>query len=64
MDPQRCGDGRWGSPPLTPTLCHAFSVLSVAYQDRVLRDWFMGNAVPADGAMRELVRRIHEAMLA
>jgi antitoxin CptB len=36
----------------------------LAYQDQVLHDWFMGNAVPADGAMRDLVRRIREAMLA
>ncbi len=36
----------------------------LAYQDQVLHDWFMGNAVPADVAMRDMVRRIHEAMLA
>ena len=27
----------------------------LAYQDQVLHDWFMGHAVPADAAIRDLV---------
>lgn len=30
----------------------------LSYQDQILQDWFIGQAVPADGAMRELVGRI------
>ena len=28
------------------------------YPDQVLIDWFLGNSVPGDGAMRALVARI------
>ena len=36
----------------------------LAYQDQVLHDWFMGHAVPADAAIRDLLQRIRQAMLA
>jgi antitoxin CptB len=35
----------------------------LAYQDQVLHDWFMGHAVPADAAIRDLLQRIRRAML-
>jgi antitoxin CptB len=35
----------------------------LAYQDQVLHDWFMGHAVPADAAIRDLLQRIRQAML-
>ncbi len=36
----------------------------LAYQDQILYDWFMGHAVPADAAIRDLLQRIRRAMLA
>jgi antitoxin CptB len=36
----------------------------LSYQDQVLHDWFMGHAVPADAAIRDLLQRIRQAMLA
>jgi antitoxin CptB len=36
----------------------------LAYQDQILYDWLMGHAVPADHAIRDLVARIRNAMLA
>ena len=32
------------------------------YQDQILHDWLMGQAVPADAAMRRLVGQIRAAM--
>lgn len=35
----------------------------LSYEDQILQDWFIGQAVPADGVMRELVARIKSAAL-
>ncbi|NBC15192.1 MAG: succinate dehydrogenase assembly factor 2 [Gammaproteobacteria bacterium] len=34
----------------------------LGYQDQILHDWLMGQAVPADAAMRRLVGQIRAAM--
>jgi antitoxin CptB len=33
----------------------------LSYQDQILQDWFFGQAVPAEGRLRELVARIRSA---
>jgi len=39
---------------------HAFTRL-LGYQDQILHDWLMGQAVAADRELRELVPRIRDA---
>ena len=34
----------------------------LGYQDQIIYDWLMGQAVPADPALRDLVARIQAAM--
>jgi antitoxin CptB len=34
----------------------------LSYQDQIIHDWLMGQAVPADAALRDLVVRIRSTM--
>jgi antitoxin CptB len=52
-----------GFPDLDPAQRAAFDRL-LAYPDQILYDWLMGHAVSADHAIRDLVARIRNAMLA
>ena len=52
-----------GFADLQPAQRSAFDRL-LAYPDQILYDWLMGHAVPADHAIRDLVARIRNAMLA
>ncbi|KAA6187947.1 succinate dehydrogenase assembly factor 2 [Thiohalocapsa marina] len=46
---------------LPPQQRQAFERL-LGYQDQIIYDWFMGQAVPADPLLRQLVAEVRRAM--